>query len=161
MHICISCFDFESSLWLPPPFHHNDNTVPTSAYQQPITSTGVALKKPQSPTGVLFSSLDPSKFPPLYTKVFERCSRPGEPFVNTELVFQLLMSSQLPRNTLRDLWSQANRQVPGKLNQTELYVLLGLIGLAQVRFLDLTILIWESHFSQCPEIAFGCQLGIK
>ena len=112
---------------------HGGNTVPTSAYQHPIPSTSVA-EKPQSPTGgTHFSSLDPSKFPAVYTEVFKRCSKPGELFMDTELLFPLLTSSQLPKNVLRDLWSVANREVPGKLNQTELFVLLGLIGLAQVQ----------------------------
>lgn len=106
------------------------NTVPTSAYQHPISSTSSEPQKPLSPTH--FSNLDPNKFPPLYTNVFKRCSKPGEKYLLTELLFPLLTSSQLPKNVLRDLWSLANREVPGKLNQTELYVLLGLIGLAQV-----------------------------
>ena len=110
---------------------HSGNTIPTSSYQHPIPSTSVA-EKPQSPTGTQFSSLDPSKFPAVYIEVFKRCSKPGESFLDTELLFPLLMSSQLPKNVLRDLWSVANRKVLGKLNQTELFVLLGLIGLAQV-----------------------------
>ena len=110
---------------------HGGNTIPTSSYQHPIPSTSVA-EKPQSPTGTQFSSLDPNKFPVVYIEVFKRCSKPGESFLDTELLFPLLMSSQLPKNVLRDLWSVANRKVPGKLNQTELFVLLGLIGLAQV-----------------------------
>ena len=105
------------------------NTIPTSAYQHPIASTSVA-EKPQSPTH--FSNLDPTKFPAVYIEVFKRCSKPGESFLDTELLFPLLVSSQLPKNVLRDLWSVANREIPGKLNQTELFVLLGLIGLAQV-----------------------------
>ena len=108
------------------------NTIPTSAYQHPIASISVA-EKPQSPTQ--FSNLDPSKFPSVYIEVFKRCSKPREPFLDTELLFPLLMSSQLPKNVLRDLWSVANREIPGKLNQTELFVLLGLIGLAQVRLI--------------------------
>ena len=105
------------------------NTIPTSAYQHPIASTSVA-EKPQSPTH--FSNLDPTKFPAVYIEVFKRCSKPGGSFLDTELLFPLLVSSQLPKNVLRDLWSVANREIPGKLNQTELFVLLGLIGLAQV-----------------------------
>ena len=111
---------------------HGGNTLPTSSYQHPIPSISVA-ERPQSPTGTHFSNLDPSKFPPVYIEVFKRCSTPGEPFLKTELLFPLLMSSQLPKNVLRDLWSLANRAIPGRLNQTELFVLLGLIGLAQVR----------------------------
>ena len=110
---------------------HGSNTIPTSAYQHPISSTSVAQKS-QSPTGTQFSNLDPSKFPPVYVEVLKRCCKPGEVFMDTGLLFPLLMSSQLPKNVLRDLWSVANREIPGKLNQTELFVLLGLIGLAQV-----------------------------
>ena len=115
------------------------NTVPTSAYQHPISSTSSEPQKPLSPTH--FSNLDPNKFPPLYTNVFKRCSKPGEKYLLTELLFPLLTSSQLPKNVLRDLWSLANREVPGKLNQTELYVLLGLIGLAQVGLVLLHVCI--------------------
>ena len=109
---------------------HSGNTIPTSAYQHPISSTSVARDKPLSPTH--FSNLDPSRFPRLYTTVFERCSKPGEAYMDTELLFPLLLSSQLPKNVLRDLWTVANKEIPGKLNQTELFVLLGLIALAQV-----------------------------
>lgn len=52
--------------------------------------------------------------------------------LSTELLFPVLMSSHLPKTLLGELWQQANRGVPGKLSQTELFVLLGLIGLAQV-----------------------------
>lgn len=80
-----------------------------------------------------FSNLDASKFPALYIEVYKKCRQSGEEYLNTELLFPVLLSSQLPKATLRDLWTQANRAVPGKLNQTELFVLLGLIGLVQVR----------------------------
>lgn len=110
---------------------HGSNTIPTSSYQHPIPSASVT-QKPQSPTGTQFTNLNPNKFPPVYIEVYKHCSKPGEPFLNTDLLFPLLLSSQLPKNVLRDLWSVANREVPGKLNQTELFVLLGLIGLAQV-----------------------------
>lgn len=78
------------------------------------------------------STLDASKFPAVYTEVYRRCALKGEDHVSTELLFPILLSSQLPSRTLRDLWTQANRAVPGKLNQMELFVLLGLIGLVQV-----------------------------
>ena len=94
-----------------------------------VPSTIVPSKPPSSvPT-----TLDPSRFPPVYQEVYKRCSIPGDPFLRTELLFPILTSSELPRNVLRDLWTLANKSVPGKLNQTEMFVLLGLIGLAQVR----------------------------
>ena len=132
---------------------HGGNTIPTSTYQHPIPSTSVA-EKPQSPTATQFSSLDPSKFPTVYVEVFKCCSKAGKSFLDTELLFPLLMSSQLPKNVLRDLWSVANREVPGKLNQTELFVLLGLIGLAQVKRFQ-TKLRLACHgvlfFAQCSQ----------
>ena len=74
--------------------------------------------------------VNPSAFPPLYMEVYGRCLKDGS--LSTELLFPVLMSSQLPRQKLGELWQLANRQTPGKLTQTELFVLLGLIGLAQV-----------------------------
>jgi hypothetical protein len=65
-------------------------------------------------------------------EVYGKCAISGEDHVSTELLFPILLSSQLPSRTLRDLWSQANQALPGKLNQKELFVLLGLIGLVQV-----------------------------
>lgn len=79
-----------------------------------------------------FASLDASKFPAVYMEVYRRCGQPGGGYVSTDLVFPLLLSSQLPQSVLGDLWSSANRGIPGKLSQTELFVLLGLIALVQV-----------------------------
>lgn len=79
-----------------------------------------------------FAGLDATKFPAVYMEVYRRCGQPGGGPVNTELAFPLLLSSQLPRSMLRELWSLANRGVPGQLSQTELFVLLGLIALVQV-----------------------------
>ena len=89
--------------------------------------------------------IDHSRFPPVYLQVYERCrvqgggqgGRGGEepPFVSTERLYPFLSSSGLPRPLLRRLWDHANRASPGQLTQGELFVLLGLIGLAQVRML--------------------------
>ena len=78
-------------------------------------------------------SVDTSSFHPLYHKVYRLCCRAGEELVSTELLYPVLLSSQLPRTQLRDLWARANRGKPGQLSQMELFVLLGLVGLAQVR----------------------------
>ncbi len=84
-----------------------------------------------SPGG--FSRLDTSRFPPVYHEVYRRCVVGGEDHVSTAELFPILLSSQLSRSVLKELWSLANRGVPGKLNKTELFVLLGLIALAQVQ----------------------------
>ena len=78
-------------------------------------------------------SVDTSSFHPLYHKVYRLCCRAGEELVSTELLYPVLLSSQLARTQLRDLWGRANRGKPGQLSQMELFVLLGLVGLAQVR----------------------------
>ncbi len=75
--------------------------------------------------------LDSARFPAVYAEVYRLC-RNGDGAISMELLFPLLLSSHLQRSVLRDLWTQANRGVPGRLNQTELYVLLGLIALVQV-----------------------------
>lgn len=77
--------------------------------------------------------LNPSSFPPIYMDVYGRCLGKDGVSLSTELLFPVLMSSQLPKSLLGGLWQVANRGTPGQLNQTELFVLLGLVGLAQVR----------------------------
>eukprot|EP00118_Oscarella_pearsei_P004973 m.22107 g.22107 ORF g.22107 m.22107 type:complete len:1116 (+) comp28283_c0_seq3:27-3374(+) len=69
--------------------------------------------------------------PSLYHQVFTKCRDPLDGGVNTKLIFPLLSASGLPRPMLRSIWSIANKTTPGKLNQTELYVVLGLVACAQ------------------------------
>ena len=84
--------------------------------------------KPSSPG----PGVDPSRFHPIYHKAYRRCKEPNEEFVSTKLLYPVLLSSKLSRAQLRDLWSRANKGVRGKLTQMELFVLLGLVALAQV-----------------------------
>ena len=86
----------------------------------------------QSSSAPKFAGLDSSRFPVVYMDVYRRCVIPGGVSISTELLFPMLLSSHLQRSVLRDLWTVANRGVPGKLNQTELFVLLGLVALVQV-----------------------------
>ena len=90
---------------------------------------------PNLPPSNVPAKLDSSRFPPVYSEVHNQCCMPGDSFVRTDLLLPILTSSKLPQHVLRDLWTVANKSIPGKLNQTELYVLLGLIGLAQVRYI--------------------------
>ena len=46
------------------------------------------------------------------------------------------MSSGLERAVLRDLWSTVNQTVSGQLTKTELFLILGLIGLSQMVCID-------------------------
>lgn len=52
--------------------------------------------------------------------------------VDTNLVYPILVQSNLPREVLRHLWTLCNLTFPGQLTRIELYVLLALIGIAQV-----------------------------
>ena len=132
------------------------HTIATSAYPGPLSSTnvlqGVQGQSPNSPQRKPTSSNfvpppsgkpgsptlndvggDASRFHPLYHKVFRLCRKPGDDFISTELLYPVLLSSKLPRVQLRDLWGRTNKGRPGKLSQMELFILLGLVGLAQVR----------------------------
>ena len=96
---------------------------PTSSNKQNAQSSTAATN---------FSGLNMSKFPSVYMEVYRRCGQLGDGRVSTDLLFPLLLSSQVPRPVLKNLWELANRGVPGKLSQAELFVLLGLIALVQV-----------------------------
>ena len=106
---------------------HSGSSPPTNIETAPRPTV------PSQPPPSVPTTLDSSRFPPVYQEVYKRCYIPGDPFLSTKLLFPILTSSQLPRDVLRDLWTLANKSVLGKLNQTEMFVLLGLIGLAQVR----------------------------
>ena len=111
---CIECFDLIFLL--------------VGGYSKGLhEATGATPKLPES------GHLNPSSFPPIYMEVYKRCVDKDGSSLSTELLFPVLMSSQLPKSLLGGLWQVANRGTPGKLNQTELFVLLGLIGLAQVK----------------------------
>ena len=107
---------------------------PNSPRHEPASSNSVPspFVKPGSPEQSNMG-FDASRFHPLYHKVFRLCRKPGDDFVSTDLLYPVLLSSKLSRVQLRDLWGRANKGRPGKLSQMELFVLLGLIGLAQVR----------------------------
>ncbi|XP_064393729.1 synergin gamma-like isoform X2 [Halichondria panicea] len=129
---------------LPPPSQPSGmGVVPTSSYTRPIPSVsggspviGERYRSTSSPhlprvhpQPVSSTGLIPSAFPPLYMEVYNTCLVDGS--LSTELLFPVLMSSHLPKILLGKLWQQVNRETPGKLSQTELFVLLGLIGLIQ------------------------------
>ena len=74
----------------------------------------------------------PAAIPNVYHTVYQKSwSGEGE-LTSTELLYPLLVSSGLERDTLRGLWTQVNRSVAGRLNKQELFLLLGLIGIVQV-----------------------------
>ncbi|XP_078481090.1 synergin gamma-like [Ciona intestinalis] len=68
--------------------------------------------------------------PLLYNQVLE-ASLGADGLIDTNKVHPILLRSQLSNETLGHLWSQANKIVPGRLNQEELFILLALIALTQ------------------------------
>lgn len=61
------------------------------------------------------------------------CSRGGEAALpDTALVYNLMMSTKLPMETLGLVWSLVNRTAPGQLTADEFYFALALIALIQV-----------------------------
>ena len=55
--------------------------------------------------------------------------------VDTSKVYPILLSSNISKDRLRDIWEMANKRNPGILNEKELYLALGLVALAQVNML--------------------------
>ncbi|XP_019856721.1 PREDICTED: uncharacterized protein LOC109585178 [Amphimedon queenslandica] len=96
----------------------------------PVMATTSSIQSPSLPTWLVSPTVE---LPDVYKEVYKRCSINGSQFTHTESLFPLLISSDLDRSVLHDLWSAVNLTSPGQLTQTELYQLLGLIGLAQNR----------------------------
>ncbi len=113
--------------WTPGETGSNASSVSVGRVATPPIPQPIRARSPGS-----FGQLDASRFPPVYHEVLRRCVVSGDGYVSTKELFPILISSQLPRNVLKDLWTVANRSIPGKLNKTEVFVLLGLVALAQV-----------------------------
>lgn len=67
----------------------------------------------------------------LYKKILETTLTPAG--IDTAKLYPILMSSGLPRETLGQIWALANRTTPGKLTKEELYAVLAMIAVTQVR----------------------------
>ncbi|XP_003424057.1 synergin gamma isoform X1 [Nasonia vitripennis] len=79
---------------------------------------------------------------PLYKRIWEAVQedrpKPGavhnEVLVDTNKIFPLLLTSQLPTEVLGYIWSLANQKYAGQLTEQELYVVLALVALAQASY---------------------------
>ncbi|XP_015595757.1 synergin gamma isoform X2 [Cephus cinctus] len=77
--------------------------------------------------------------PPLYRRVWDLVkedhpglgAQQGELLVDTNKVFPLLLTSQLPMEVLGYIWSLANQKYAGQLTEHELYIVLALVAVAQ------------------------------
>ena len=77
-------------------------------------------------------SKNSSMLPAIYKQVHKMCSSPSSNVISTEQLYPLLLSSDLPRDKLGHIWSKCNKAIPGELNEQELYLILGMVALAQV-----------------------------
>lgn len=62
---------------------------------------------------------------------------------DTPLLSSVLLTSGLSTDTLGYIWSLANHTVPGALTQSEVYLVLALVGLAQVSLSPTVYLLWK------------------
>lgn len=81
--------------------------------------------------------------PQFYKQVWEavrddkpssKASLQREHLVDTNKIFPLLLTSQLPTDILGYIWSLANKKYAGQLTEQELYIVLALVALAQASY---------------------------
>lgn len=80
--------------------------------------------------------------PSMYRKVWDTVKEEalglgamqGELLVDTNKVFPLLLTSQLPTEVLGYIWSLANQKYAGQLTEQELYIVLALTAIAQTSY---------------------------
>lgn len=92
---------------------------------------------------------EPDSLPSVYKKVFDK-SLSLDGSIDTRKVTDILLSSNIPKEKLRDIWSMANKKNPGVLVEDELYLILGLVALSQVsygRFLSVLSIVQFIHGS--------------
>lgn len=89
--------------------------------------------------------------PELYKKILETTLTPAG--IDTAKLYPILMSSGLPRETLGQIWALANRTTPGKLTKEELYAVLAMIAVTQVR-----LTLWRLLQRALDWPAVGCVL---
>ena len=80
------------------------------------------------------------QLPKLYQDVFNTCIM-ADQFLDTQRLFPILNSSGLQRSLLRDMWSTVNQVKLGRLTKEEFCQILGLIALAQVTLISVTVYI--------------------
>ncbi|PAV89331.1 hypothetical protein WR25_05568 isoform B [Diploscapter pachys] len=76
--------------------------------------------------------LDENRVPKFYKDAISACGATTPNLLpNTALVYNLMVTSGLPRPVLSYIWSAANRTLPGQLTRPEFFSCLALIALAQ------------------------------
>jgi hypothetical protein len=78
-------------------------------------------------------SKNTTMLPAVYKQIHKMCSSPSNDMISTSQLYPILLSSDLPNDKLGYIWSKCNKAVPGELNEKELYLILGMVALAQVK----------------------------
>ena len=94
---------------------------------------------PNSPEKLYGSSLpvwcsESASLPAVYKKILY-LSLAFDGSIDTNKLYKLLLSSNVSKERLRDIWEIANKRTPGVLVEQELYLVLGLVALTQVCFI--------------------------
>lgn len=86
----------------------------------------------------------------------------AELLVDTNKVFPLLLTSQLPIEVLGHIWSLANQKYAGQLTEQELYIMLALVAAAQTSYtfnsLDILHLL---PFPPTPYLNIECLMNLQ
>uniref|UniRef100_A0A0R3RWB1 EH domain-containing protein n=1 Tax=Elaeophora elaphi TaxID=1147741 RepID=A0A0R3RWB1_9BILA len=78
------------------------------------------------------SLLQENRVPRFYKEAIAKCGAPSQSQLpNTALVYNLMVTSCLPRAILGNIWSLVNRTMPGQLTRQEFFSCLALIALIQ------------------------------
>lgn len=108
--------------------------------------------------------------PPVYKMVWEAVREDrvrsngmqSELLVDTNKVFPLLLTSQLPTEVLGHIWSLANQKYAGQLTEQELYIVLALVAAAQTSYtfnsLDILHLL---PFPPTPYLNIECLMNLQ
>ena len=130
---------------------------PPSVAQQPHTNMVTSHAQPGAriPSWCLPNS---PLVPSLYKQVFDQCKDTTGIHVDTNFVFPILLSSGLSRTVLKAIWATANKMTLGKLNRIELYIALGLVGLAQSGCMDLRVAVLAACAEPVVPQLHGIQL---
>ncbi|CAL7947257.1 unnamed protein product [Xylocopa violacea] len=108
--------------------------------------------------------------PPIYKMVWEAVREDKvrtngmqtELLVDTNKVFPLLLTSQLPMEVLGHIWSLANQKYAGQLTEQELYIVLALVAAAQASYtfnsLDILHLL---PFPPTPYLNIECLMNLQ
>lgn len=119
-----------------PTWLYNDSLIPGIYFQHLVLQGGLYVSE---------SNVKCLYFTELFKKVLEFTMTPAG--IDTAKLYPILISSGLPREALGQIWALANRTTPGKLTKEELYTVLALIGVAQVKTTECQHVQKTLHFN--------------